>query len=388
MANREARVIGAVPVTIKIRTSKRGYLEVDIITRMPDGTTQRERRKSPASSVSGTQRWAEARQREILTDGLKPKVPVEPVRPVVPTLADFWKRFLSNHVKANNQKPSGQESKEYGYRTFLEPAFGTMRLDDITTAKVAGLKSSMVGKKYSASTVNNTLALLSKMLKVAIDWGELPAMPCKIQRLKTQQATATFYEEDVYERLVVAAKNIDPRYHLLVLLGGDAGLRRGEIMALDQSACDTKRGLLSIEWSTWRNHRLETKGMEARVIPMTDRLREAIKAYRHLRGPRLMYGDRGGAVTGTCLRDWMATVAKAAGVPSKGALHVLRHTFCSHLAMKGVPAGSIQKLAGHKHLVTSLRYMHLAEGETHRAIKLLGRGAGLDPSQKDATFSG
>jgi site-specific recombinase XerD len=28
-------------------------------------------------------------------------------------------------------------------------------------------------------------------------------------------------------------------------------------------------------------------------------------------------------------------------------VHILRHTFCSHLAMKGAPARAIQELAGH-----------------------------------------
>ena len=39
--------------------------------------------------------------------------------------------------------------------------------------------------------------------------------------------------------------------------------------------------------------------------------------------------------------------------------------------MKGAPALSIQHLAGHKDLSTTLGYMHLAKGETERAIRLL-----------------
>jgi integrase len=44
-----------------------------------------------------------------------------------------------------------------------------------------------------------------------------------------------------------------------------------------------------------------------------------------------------------------------------------RHTFCSHLAMRGAPSKAIQELAGHIHLSTTQRYMHLSpqarEGE-------------------------
>ena len=43
-------------------------------------------------------------------------------------------------------------------------------------------------------------------------------------------------------------------------------------------------------------------------------------------------------------------------------MHLLRHTFCSHLAMRGATALSIQQLAGHENLQTTLGYMHLAHG--------------------------
>jgi len=65
---------------------------------------------------------------------------------------------------------------------------------------------------------------------------------------------------------------------------------------------------------------------------------------------------------------------RRAGLRATGTMH-LRHTFCSHLAMRGAPALSIQRLAGHEHLQTTLGYMHLAQGETERAIRLLDHPA-------------
>lgn len=50
------------------------------------------------------------------------------------------------------------------------------------------------------------------------------------------------------------------------------------------------------------------------------------------------------------IRDWLTAVQTEAGFPIKGP-HFLRHTFCSHLAMKGAPARAIQKLAGHQSVV-------------------------------------
>ena len=49
----------------------------------------------------------------------------------------------------------------------------------------------------------------------------------------------------------------------------------------------------------------------------------------------------------------------------------LRHTFCSHLAMRGAPTRAIQELAGHKNLSTTQRYMHLSPASLNTSIRLL-----------------
>ena len=51
--------------------------------------------------------------------------------------------------------------------------------------------------------------------------------------------------------------------------------------------------------------------------------------------------------------------------------HILRHTFCSHLAMRGAPVRAIQELAGHSNLSTTQRYMHLNPKAAEGAVRLL-----------------
>ncbi len=374
-------------MTVYVRPYKKDpkKFEYDIKLDLPDGTRFRERKVSKLSSKTATQRFAEAREREVIQAGCRPQAPK---RKACPTLAKFWPDFINGHARANKQKPSGIESKEYHFRQYLGPILGGLRLDEITDARVSELKRRMTtelggvpthksttGK--SSSTINNALSTLSRCLKSAVEWGVIHSMPCRLARLKGASKAPGFYDFEPYERLVAAAAALDARTHLVVLLGGDAGLRRGEILALEQARCDTRAGKLLVELNQVGKHVHETKGMEARTVPMTARLRDALKAHRHLRGPRVLYAADGAPVTARSLRTWMAAAQRAAGLPkATGELHILRHTFCSHLAMRGAPVGSIQKLAGHKNLATTIRYMSLADGETDRAIRMLERSPG------------
>ena len=56
---------------------------------------------------------------------------------------------------------------------------------------------------------------------------------------------------------------------------------------------------------------------------------------------------------------------------AKGGVHILRHTFCSHLAMRGAPARAIQELAGYQDMSTTQRYMHLSPAALGTAVQVL-----------------
>lgn len=363
-------------MAVTVRKYKRGGWEVDIRVLLPNGKRHRERVRAPGTSRSAARRWGEARERHLSIHGLaKP-------RKEVPTLAAFKPRFITNHCVANKHKPSGIASKESAFRNYLLPMYGDKKLDTFVQEDVARLKVKMANK--AASTTNNVLTVWNQTLKCAVDWGVITAMPVKITLLKVQKGVPKFYDFDQYAWLVDAAGTIDARIELVVLLGGDAGLRRGEIIALEQTDCDTRRGLVSIERSEWKGHVTETKGMECRVVPMTARLRACVQKNRHLIGERLLYTDSGEQVTAKVLQKWLARAQRRAQLRATGGIHLLRHSFCSHLAMRGAPALSIQKLAGHKNLQTTLRYMHLSPGETDRAIRLLeGTDNDVEPTESD-----
>jgi site-specific recombinase XerD len=102
---------------------------------------------------------------------------------------------------------------------------------------------------------------------------------------------------------------------------------------------------------------------------MTAALAAAMQKHRHLRGKRVLCQDDGAPLTQKMVQAHMARAARKANV--KPGVHILRHTFCSHLAMRGAPARAIQELAGHQDLSTTQRYMHLSPAAVEGAIRLL-----------------
>ena len=83
-----------------------------------------------------------------------------------------------------------------------------------------------------------------------------------------------------------------------------------------------------------------------------------------------MLTKNGEPLTERTVGRMLDTVERRAGLQKVG-VHILRHTFCSHLAMRGAAPAAIQALAGHQSLATTQRYMHLSPASGAGAIALL-----------------
>jgi site-specific recombinase XerD len=103
---------------------------------------------------------------------------------------------------------------------------------------------------------------------------------------------------------------------------------------------------------------------------MKQRLAAALQAARHLRGSSVFADREGKPLTAKIIADHVDHSARAAKLKHRG-VYVLRHTFCSHLAMRGAPTRAIQELAGHADVRTTQRYMHLSPAALDSAIRLL-----------------
>ena len=231
-------------MSVTVRRYARGW-QVDVVTGLPDGTPYRKRKRLRISK-SAAVRWGQDHERHVLQHG--------PSRPKkeVPTLKEFAPRFLDGHARANRQKPSGIAAKETILNVHLIPLLGSKRLDAITNEDVQRLKGEL--KDKAPKTVNNVLAVLGVLLKKAVEWGVLERLPCSIRLLPVAAGSARFHDFEEYERLIKAARETDQQALLIVLLGGEAGLRCGEMMALEWTDLDLAKRQLCVARSEWKGH--------------------------------------------------------------------------------------------------------------------------------------
>src|SRR5262249_52843618 len=209
---------------VRIRSLPGGKHLVEVRVLLASGKWHRERRLLSLSKSNAT-RWGQDRERELIQHGPAPK------KLEVATLEQFAPRFLDGHTRANRQKPSGVTATESILKNHLVPLLGTKRLDAVTNEVVQRLKHAL--QRRSAKTTNNVLTVLSVLLKKAVEWEVIDQMPCTIRLLPVPKPSVGFYDFDEYERLVEAARSLDANAYLIVLLGGEAGLRCGEMLALE-----------------------------------------------------------------------------------------------------------------------------------------------------------
>ena len=153
------------------------------------------------------------------------------------------------------------------------------------------------------------------------------------------------------------------------------------MMALEWTDVDLTKRQLCIQRSDWKGHVTMPKGWPVALCADGPASRGSAQgASASPRAPRADAGRRA-SLTLKIVQDWARRSARRAGLAKQG-VHILRHTFCSHLAMRGAPARAIQELAGHADLGTTQRYMHLSSAAISRRF---GCSTGRQPGWGVAT---
>ena len=339
----------------------RGHWRYRKVVKLPTG----KKRRIGGTPMINTKQAAESAERAAIERALSPTP--EPQKEV-PRFKHFAKEFLKTYVRANN-KPSERSSKEMILRVHLIPAFGTKRLDAITGRHIERYKSMKLEAGKAPATVNNHLTVLRRLLVLARRWELITAIP-EIQWLKIPTPDFDFLDFDEADRLVRAA---DGEWPCMIIVGLKAGLRQGELLALTWDDVDLVAGRLVVRRAVARGEVSTPKNGKQREIPLCDEARAALRRHRHLRGELVFCDEDGDMLTKGACKHPLWRACKHAGLRRIG-WHVLRHSFASHLVMRGAPIKAVQELLGHATIEMTMRYSHLSPDVRRDVVKLLDRG--------------
>lgn len=156
---------------------------------------------------------------------------------------------------------------------------------------------------------------------------------------------------------------------VLALLYG-TGLRRGELERLDLEHWKREEGILQIDG--------RKTGQERRV-PVSEGIWRCLEAYLPLRQnllekrgicdePALFLNRAGLRMSSQSFGLMVHRLARQASVPLVS-LHQFRHTCASDLLESGVSLPEVQQMLGHATVVTTTRYLQIADPERARAMK-------------------
>ncbi len=113
-----------------------------------------------------------------------------------------------------------------------------------------------------------------------------------------------------------------------------------------------------------------TKSNKPRQIPISQRLAPVFKGLRkhQLRYPYVLCGPQG--EPSKDIRGGFNSACRKAGI-TNFRIHDLRHTFASHLVMRGMTLKAVMELLGHSDIKMTMRYAHLAPGHLEDAVNAL-----------------
>ncbi|MGN6375781.1 MAG: tyrosine recombinase [Sphingomonas sp.] len=161
----------------------------------------------------------------------------------------------------------------------------------------------------------------------------------------------------------VPADPNDLRLAALVELLYGSGLRASELVSLPRNAVAPDRPFLI----------LKGKGGRERLVPISDRARAAVAAWRdYVAGDRAWLFPSGkGHLSRIRLYQLLKALAAEAGIPpDRVSPHVLRHAFATHLLEGGADLRALQSMLGHADIATTEIYTHV---DSRRLVELVNQ---------------
>jgi integrase len=334
----------------------------------------RYRRRSPENSRAGAAVY-ESTLRQKLTRGERINDGVE-LSQKEPTFREFAGQWFENYVKPNNRY-SEQVNKKSVLTASLIPVFGDIPIRKIGSKEIERYKAQQVEQGFTNKTIVNRLTILNKCLGTAYEWLKLEGAPPKIKWPKCALPDIDYLSPEECELLLSHANGA---IYEMILTALRTGMRQGEIKALQWSSIDWLNRNVAVRHSRddYRKVLVPPKNNRTRHIPLDVDVYAML--YRRKEETGYVFLARDGQPFNNYRLNWaMRKLCERAGLRRIG-WHTLRHTFASHLAMRGVPLPAIKELMGHSSIATTMRYAHVAPSTLRSAIDMLNPKTMIDPN--------
>jgi integrase len=276
-------------------------------------------------------------------------------------------QLAAEYLTYKKAKPSLREDTRYLTAQFL-PAFGA----DLPVRRLTGPMIAQWERRRAALvspyTINNELAVLKHMLRLAKKWGYLDTVP-DIEMPKEPKGRDRYLSEDEVVRLLDACDRSDnPRLGALVRIAINTGMRRGELLGLEWERVNLSTSTITL---------YDTKGGDPRAVPINGAVYAVLIALEpepaRRTGPvfRTQHGGQWKHA-----KTAFTTALRRASIQGVR-FHDLRHTAASHMVMRGRSLKEVQEVLGHKNFAMTLRYAHLSAASKLAAVEALD---GLTPA--------
>lgn len=321
------------------------------------------------------------------------EVMAQPVKPTTrsnaPTLQALHDKAIATHY-AKHKDRKGVESK---WKLDVVPFFGAdAKPEDITSERLADFVAHLFDRGNHPKTVNRKLMVISKHLKLAVEWGWLvkcPKMPLqdedegRIRWISDSEETAgmAFLRAGAGGGGRGSAPNgVDPNAPRLQAVEFadlceflmDTGLRLGEALRIEgrDFLFDRVPATVTVPAAISKSGKARTVGLTTRSAQhVYTRLRREPTREAHLPGSSRPWGD---FTHDRCGKLW-ALMREAMGLQNDEdfVIHALRHTFAVRMLEAGEDIRVLQYLMGHAKPETTAIYAHVSPRLIKGAVERL-----------------
>ena len=233
----------------------------------------------------------------------------------------------------------------------------TISNEDLIEFNQSHIMREGLSASYQSQFVNALKLFYVEILSRKLDVEKLvrPKKPFILPRVMSEEEVAM---------LLNACKNIKHRAMLATIYG--AGLRRGELLNLRLQDMDSKRMMIHV-----RNG----KGAKDRMVPLSPVVLDLLRVYYKAYKPKdyLFEGQYGGRYAERSLELALKKAVLDSGIQKNINLHMLRHSYATHLMEAGTNLRFIQELLGHKSPKTTQIYTHVSSQALSKVVSPLDR---------------